>query len=395
MRLKSTVKVFCCIFCASLLMGNHVLRAQALLADPNEAASKEDSKISKVSMTLNGQFRLIGIYDFNALQYNESFNILSIPTGDNYNTDNRFHMDMAQSRVSANINYRSDKLGDITSYFEGDFYGGDFLGFRMRIFIINIKNITVGRTWSVFCDEDAWPDVVDFDGPPTGLWTRTAQVRYTYNLNNNSKLVFGIESPQTDITTLQSVDSTIVDTYQGFPDITAQWKLYKPWGHLQLSAIYRRLFYDKGTKAQANSAGGAAISGLFKFRTKDNLIFQVAGGSGIAAYLTSFSGGGYDAVTSSEGNMSNIPAYGGYAAYELWFNQSMKTVLTYGFTGMSPDVEGITKSNFAGHYTSATFWWLPDEKINIGFEVVHGDVHNFYDETGHGTRLQSTFVFNF
>ncbi len=395
MSLKNSSTLFFFLMCLCFVSGLEKLHAQGTLVNMIDDMEKDSLSLSKISIKVGGQLRLIGIYDFNALQEMEAFNILSIPTGSSYNTSNRFSLDVGQSRFSTSITYHSQKLGDVKSYFEGDFFGDGLLDFRLRFFYIDLKNFTFGQTWSVFCDDDAWPDIVDFDGPPTGLWARTAQVRYTHYFNDHNKIAVAIESPQTDITTIHELDSTIVETYQGCPDITAHWNVKQDWGHFQLAGIYRRFYYIKDGQTLTNNAGGVLVSGHVNTRTKDKLIVQATVGSGIASYLVSFMGGGYDAVTTAEDELSNIPVFGGFAAYELWLQHNLKTVLVYGHTHMTADVEGITNDDFWGNYASATLWWFLDDKLTFGIEALHGNVDDFYSQTGHASRLQGMFMFNF
>ena len=35
-------------------------------------------------------------------------------------------------------------------------------------------SVLAGHTWTTFADADAWPNVTDFDGPPTGVWTMSS-----------------------------------------------------------------------------------------------------------------------------------------------------------------------------------------------------------------------------
>lgn len=371
------------------------LFAQGTLAKPVKEVFTDSLVTSKVQLKIGGQLKVNGIYDFNALQDSESFNILSIPTGDKQNTSPRYSLGAKQSRLNMNIAYDSQKLGRITSYFEGDFFGTGNLNFRMRFFYLDIQNFRIGQAWSLFCDENAWPDVIDFDGPPTGIWVRSAQVRYTKQLSDKSKIAFAIESPQAEITPIAALDSTITETFQGFPDITAHWNNSGKWGHVQLAFVLRQLNYLKHNKTLSNSAYGLSLSGHLKIRQKDKLIIQATGGNGIASYLVSFMGGGYDAVTTSQGHLSNIPVFGGYVGYEITFSKSLKSTLVYGYTHMSTDIDALPDDQFWGHYTSGNLFWLLDDKITIGIEGLYGNVNDFNDASGNASRIQSMLLFNF
>ncbi|WP_430814761.1 DcaP family trimeric outer membrane transporter [Carboxylicivirga sp. RSCT41] len=393
--MKKSSILFVTFVLALISINQKHLLAQGSLARPAKEVFTDTLVTSKVQIKLGGQLKANGIYDFNALQDSESFNILSIPTGDNQNTSPRYSLGVKQSRLNMNIAYDSKKLGRITSYFEGDFFGMGNLNFRMRFFYLDIQNFRIGQAWSLFCDETAWPDVIDFDGPPTGIWVRSAQARYTKQLSENNRIAFAVESPQAEITPIESLDSTITETFQGFPDITAHWNNTGEWGHVQLAFVLRQLNYLKNNKTLSNTGYGLSLSGHLKVRQNDKLILQAAGGKGIASYFVSFMGGGYDAVTSSRGKLSNIPVFGGYAAYEIMFGKSLKSTLVYGYTHMITEVDVLPHDEFRGHYTSGNLFWLLDDKITIGIECLYGKVNDFYGESGHATRIQSMLLFNF
>ncbi|MCT4645055.1 MAG: DcaP family trimeric outer membrane transporter [Carboxylicivirga sp.] len=394
MKSRIALSVFTVIFIAVSFVPQNAL-SQASLAKPAKEVFTDTLVTSKVQLKIGGQLKVNGIYDFNALQDSESFNILSIPTGNENNTSPRFSLGARQSRLKMDIAYNTEKYGSISSYFEGDFFGKGYLSFRLRFFYVDIKNFRVGQAWSLFVDEAAWPDVIDFDGPPTGVWVRSAQVRYTKQLNENSKIAFAIESPQAEITLVEALDTTINSTFQGFPDITTHWNNTGDWGHVQLALIYRKLNYLYNNKTLSNHAGGFALSGHLNVGNKSKIILQAAGGSGIGSYFVSFRGGGYDAVTSSDGVLSNIPVFGGFAAYETMLNKQLKTTLVYGYTHMSTDIKELPGDEFWGHYASANLFWRLDKKITVGLEGQYGKVHDFYNQSGHATRLQSMLLFTF
>ncbi len=391
--MKKQVILLVCVILAAIIP--NYTSAQGTLAKPAKEVFEDSLVTSKVQIKIGGQLKINGIYDFNALQDSESFNILSIPTGENQNTSPRYSLGAKQSRLNMNIAYDSEKLGRITSYFEGDFFGTGNLNFRMRFFYVDIQNFRIGQTWSLFVDENAWPDVIDFDGPPTGIWVRSAQIRYTKQLSDKSRLAFAIESPQAEITPIEVVDSTITETFQGIPDITAHWNNTGKRGHIQLALVLRQLNYLKNNRTLSNTAFGLSLSGHLKVRQNDKLILQATGGSGIASYLVSFMGGGFDAATSSQGKLTNIRVFGGYAGYELMFSKSLKSTLVYGYTHMSEEIDILPDDDFWGHYASANLFWLLDKKITIGIEGLYGNVKDFYGATGHATRIQSMLLFNF
>lgn len=370
-----------------------ILYAQSSLSS-SDSFFKDTIVTSKFKVSIGGQMRLNGFYDFNALQNSESFNITNIPTGTS-DTSPRFALSVRQSRISLDAGYKSEKFGNIYTFFEGDFLGNGPLDFRLRHFYINIKSFTIGQYWSTFCDMDVWPDIIDFDGPPTGAWARSAQIKYTKGIDNFGHFAVAFESPRASITEVPVVDSTLTSTFQGAPDLTSHLNYKGDWGHIQLAVVLRRINYLVEEKTLANNAGGLSLSGHFMVGKKDKFLYQANGGSGIGSYLVSFEGGGYDAVTKGGKELSNINSLGGYCAYEKWWSDQFKSTLVYGYMHLKTEIGYTIDDTFNGHYSSANLFWLMDENLTLGLEGQYGSVNDFSGESGDAARIQFMLLFNF
>jgi len=358
---------------------------------------KDTTVSSKFKLTIGGQLKMNGIYDFNALQNQEAFNVPSIPTGTNKDATPRFSLGIRQSRIKLDAAYISSKLGPVSCFFEGDFFGQGTFNFRVRHFYIDIKSLRLGQSWSLFTDEDAWPDVIDFDGPPTGIWVRSAQVRYTKKLNDDLKWAMAVETPRPDIRQVPDIDPDLSETFQGFPDLTTHLNAKGAWGHAQVAVVYRKLYYKSNDKTLSSDAGGVAISGHLNIgQNKNKLIMQSAFGSGISSYLVSFGGGGYDAIPDGEGTLENLPIYGGYAAYEHWWlAHKLKSTFVYGITHLKSDFKDFKQNQSTAQFYSGNLFWMLDENITTGIEVLYGQVEDFNHEKGDATRIQCMVLFNF
>ncbi|WP_430817649.1 DcaP family trimeric outer membrane transporter [Carboxylicivirga sp. RSCT41] len=350
---------------------------------------------SKFKVTIGGQLKLNGNYDFNALQNYESFNVPSIPTGSNSDNSNRLSLGVRQSRLKLETLYNSPSIGLVSCYFEGDFFGQGTFNFRLRHFYVDLKSFRVGQSWSVFTDEDAWPDVIDFDGPPTGIWVRAAQIRYTKNFNN-TKWAISLETPRPDIRQVAEIDSTLTETYQGFPDLATHINTSGNWGHAQLAFVYRKLHYKSSEKTLSSHAGGVALSGSLNIGKHDKIIAQGTIGKGIASYLVSFGGGGYDAIPDGTGDLQLLPIYGGYVAYEHWWAPTkLKSTFVYGLTHLEADVEKFSHRKSIARFYSGNLFWLLDDHITTGIEALYGDVEDFNRESGDAFRIEFMLLFNF
>jgi len=85
--------------------------------------------------------------------------------------DPTFTMDVWQSRLILGSEHRLREFRPVHSYFEFDFLGGGGGGVRVRHAHLDLGepdeggSFRIGQYWFTFGDDDAWPNVTDFDGP--------------------------------------------------------------------------------------------------------------------------------------------------------------------------------------------------------------------------------------
>jgi len=265
--------------------------------------------------------KLNGVYDIEGgLQESETFNVGKI---DVYGTndDPRFHMDMHQSQVRFR-GQRETAGGTLVAYMEGDYWGGN-KHFRLRHMWVDYKFIHFGQDWSFFGDKEIWPNVFDWDGPPSGVWRREPELKFYFQTESQWIFDIGIAQPGAQITFNPDFDDAVTAANQSVPDIIgAVWKK-ADFGHIRVTGIYRDLKYDTGGSNDRVAGYGGTGSGLIKTHKKwDNPIqFQFVAGKGIATYLVSFDGLNYDAAPDGNGVLEAIPTVGGWASYEHFFNE--------------------------------------------------------------------------
>ena len=215
----------------------------------------------KMEVGFGGWIKLSLIYDRIGIETTAAMNPLYIPTGD-VEPDPQFTGDMKQSRLKFRSVYRSEKLGAVTGYIEGDFYGAGSAGFRLRHAYISGKRLLVGQYWSAFTDPDAWPNVADFDGPSTGIWKRMPQIRYTHIFRSEHELAVAVETSIPEYFT-RVVDSLVVEEInQNIPNLTSQIRFNLDGGHITISGIFRNIRYEKQDSSFSYLQGyGLAITG--------------------------------------------------------------------------------------------------------------------------------------
>ena len=276
--------------------------------------------------------KLNGIYDIEGgLQDQETFNVGRI---DVWGTDDssRFWMDMHQSQIR--IRGQNETAGGpVIGYLEGDFWGSS-KGFRLRHLWIEYKFIHFGQDWTFFGDKEIWPNVFEWDGPPSGVWRREPELRFIFRRDSGWQYEFGISNPGAELTFNTDVDDQVTAANQSVPDFIGALNKTTKSGHFRMTGIYRNLKYKTSGIDQSVAGYGATFSGYIGTGKdgRNPIQFQVVGGKGIATYLVSFSGLNYDAAPDGNGNMEAIPAFGGWASYEHWFGDKWHANVVAGFS---------------------------------------------------------------
>jgi hypothetical protein len=180
--------------------------------------------------------------------------------------------DLSLTKMSISSSRLNTKYvtGDTSAFVELDFYtdeGNEILtnsrGPRVRHAFIKHGNWTFGQTWSTFMNTSAIADSVDFGGPLVATaFVRQTQIRYT-----NGAFQFAIENPE----------SYGGDNKQdAMPDFVGKYTFTGDWGNVSVSAVARQVNTVGG---DSDTAVGFGLAGKIKVGDKDDLRFQVHGGS--------------------------------------------------------------------------------------------------------------------
>ena len=318
--------------------------------------------------------KLNGVYDISGgLQDYETFNVGQIDVWGSDNT-NRFWMDMHQTQLRFR-GQRETEMGTFIGYVEGDFWGGS-KHFRLRHAWVDFKFIHFGQDWSFFGDKDIWPNVLDWDGPPSGVWHRAPELKFYFDVLSQSRLEFGLSTPGPQFVSSSEIDTSVTSANQRWPDVIAAWKQTTGFGHLRATGIYRALQYtaitSTGPVRRTVPGYGATLSGYVKTSSDmpNSLQFQVVGGTGIATYLASFDGYNYDAAPNGKGEIKAIPTFGGWAAYEHYLSKQWHFNLIGGWSSF--------RSGEIASYTIPTpGYQVTNSKISV--DMLYGLVNLMYD----------------
>ncbi|MCK9997362.1 MAG: hypothetical protein KAH56_13895 [Candidatus Krumholzibacteria bacterium] len=351
-----------------------------------------------------------GVYDLEGgLQDQETFNVGKIDVWGNDNS-NRYWTDMHQSQVRFR-GQRETEGGTLVGYMEGDFWGGN-KGYRLRHLWVDYKFVHFGQDWTFFGDKGIWPNVLDWDGPPSGVWRREPELKFYFTNDSHWQFDVGLGQPGAEVTLNIDPNSQVSKAYQPVPDFIGAVQKSGDFGHIRVTGIYRTLEYKVLDENQSEPGYGGTVSGFIQTSSvKTNPIqFQFYAGQGIATYVVSFSGMNFDAAEDGLGNMKSIPTYGGWAAYEHFFtpkwhanivggfsNFSSHAITAFDIPGTDPNIHATNTSIDLNHYYGLiNIMYTPQPALTFAIELNLGNKESKYEgddiDTGseHLTSLEQS-----
>ena len=198
-----------------------------------------------------------------------------------------------QSRFGAKADFPTD-IGQLQTKFEFDLFGvgvdEGHTTIRLRHAYGELGPFLAGQTNSLFMDGDVFPNTIDYWGPGGMVFFRNIQFRWTPLKTEQQKFAVALENPGSALDVGNAATPEGWESWNRYPDLTAQYRVDQAWGHAQLAGIGRWLGYQNPTITSGRNsgnvfAGGANLSGSLKTIGKDKLLAQVAYGRGIAAYF--------------------------------------------------------------------------------------------------------------
>jgi DcaP outer membrane protein len=271
--------------------------------------------------------------------------------------------------------------GDSTvkGYLEYDFLGNyERTSLRMRHFYAQYKNFLAGQTWSAFGDPDAFPDTLEFEGPPGIMGLRNPQFRYTQPLNQSNSVGISVEKSGTD-TPFSTQYGTPVGTSHR-PDLIGFYRYENKYGHLYFAGISRSVggIIPNTTvpdlKGHVDGYGGS-LSGVWRLGPlKDNIVFQAIIGKGISNYYNDNFGLGSDVGFNAAGHLVATPTGSGEFGYQHYWTKIIRSTVSYGYMRINNTVQDPGTNYHISNYATANFIVQPSASFLFGAEYIYGSL---------------------
>lgn len=350
--------------------------------------------IFNTKLTVGGFVQGDFMYDFREMGSKYSFIPSTIPV------NNRSKGNLAFSPLQTRITIKSQSatgIGELNTLFEFDLFNSNGSPSpHLRHAWGQLGRWGAGQYWSAFMDIDVFPNTLDYQGPNAMVFVRQVQLRYTQPLSKKSSLAFTIEKPGSDVAFAS--DSGFV-TRSLFPDVVAQYRSnFTAASHIQLAVLLHPVSYDDHLgKHQRNIGWGANLTGTFEVnsRIKDNFVYQLTYGQGIARYFNDISGLGYDAVMKNRGDVETLPVYAAMGFYDHWWSDQWSTSL--GWAYLRADNKAYQPGNAFkySNYGVINLLFYPSPFVKVGLEYLYGSIGTKDNSTGNTHRLQFSMMYKF
>jgi hypothetical protein len=356
---------------------------------------------SDTTLQLGGQIWLDAIYNKGEMTNRAGFQTSSIAYEDNTTKDNTlFHVGPSNLFVKS---FTPTKYGAMTTRFEFDLFDDQGnSGINLTHIWGEIGNFGAGQTFTGFMDINSFPNILDFWGPNSMVFTRQPQIRYSTDVSKNSRLIFTIEKSASDFAVPEGSTGGGYDDITELPDFTASYTYTDDFGYIKSAMIIRKLGYETATTKDTTLGWGLNVSGNVSLTPDDSVQFQLAYGEGIGRYINdtccsyySDDTGGIDGGLDANNNLTAIPVTAGFVYYNKQWNKKWSSAIGYSYLSVDNLVTQKDKALKNSTYTSTNLIWYPTTQVKAGVEVLYGDVQSNSGLEADNYRLQLSVGFKY
>ena len=295
------------------------------------------------------------------------------------------------TRLSFELRRPLPTEGDLKIYYENDFYGdasSPAMSYRLRHFYGQGENVLVGQTYTAFMNVDAWPDILDYQGPNANVNLRLPQIRFIATLSEHEHMNFSFEQPTSQIATSNAGFPTGASTLNRCPDFAMNYRYESSGGHLQIAGLARSLAYDAPAgQGQSVFGWGLNFSGAINLPGRDKLSGQMAYGEGMARYIKDTAGLNLDAGLNGQGRLKAIPVFAPMIGYTHKWTETWRTTVAYGYVRVDALAPMGPLALKCTQYAGLNLIWQPTRSARMGLEYLCGRKETQGGSTGTANRI--------
>lgn len=373
----------------------------------------QDDK-SALQLEIYGHTMLDVGYNFNQIHpdWYDVMRPTQLPSYKNeFGTDGNIYYSVRQTRFGIKSSVPVKNL-ELKTIFEFELFGvGADAGqttFRLRHAYGELGQIGAGQTWSTFMDIDVFPNSLEYWGPSGMIFYRNIQVKWM-PLKGQSKMTIGLEQPGFSSDKGKFEDVTELDSIVGqfpLPDLTAEYRLGRDWGYIELAGILRYVkWHDNNTNQAIPDMSGEAygygfnLSTNLKFTKKDVFRGQLVYGKGIQNYMNDASAdlGIKDSTELAPEDVivETLPALGVVAFIDHKWSDKFSTSIGYSLLN-TENSGGQTGEAFKkGQYALINLLYYPVENMVAGIEFQWIERENKNGFKSNASKIQLSFKYQF
>jgi len=277
-----------------------------------------------------------------------------------------------------------------------------------------------GFDYTLFMNQYAIPDTLDFEGPQVLPEVRFGQVSVRLPLGRvdplEGKFFFqvGLEYAKAQLTVPESDSAVNVRASDQIPSVVGKLIFDSGKVNVQLSAVYRRIHAEGENSYEAKLNGwGLYLSGYTRIGERNKFMLGLLGGRAISAYVDDTAGLDLDAapVSFTDDRLEPVGLIGVWGAYQHFWHSRLRSSATFGYLKAYTDFidyrYGPTygpdrPTEFIGIfdqtvYSSINLIWSPIRWFDTGIEYLYGHQMTapgssvYESSNGHDHRLQISF----
>lgn len=390
---------FLSAFCLSIVL---LLTTQVLAQENN----KTRFKISGLAMTDAG-------YNFQQLNpdYFDVMRPTQLPAWKNeYGSNGNVFFGVRQSNFGVR-SYIPTEQGELMIYFAFDMFGsGTNAGettFHLTYAWAELGMLGAGRNWSLFCDHDGFPNMIEYWGPAGMASCKNVQLRFI-PLQGANRLALSLEQPGASADEgvyANRIELTDVKPHFNIPDFAAEYRMTRNWGYAEIAGVLRKIEWEDLGNEPYDLSGkvwgwGLNLSSQLNIGEKNVLKIQGVTGKGIQNLIN-------DAPTDigikNDFSNTNHPVKGvalpvnAFMCY-LDHQWSQKFSSTIGYSAVhTGNSDGQSADAFRnGQYASTNLIYCPVKNMKAGIELQWISRENFNDGwSTSATRIQFSLSYSF
>ena len=306
---------------------------------------------------------------------------------------------MRPSRFSVEFRQPVEGGGDtVKGFLEYDFLGNyERTSLRLRHFYAQYKNFLAGQYWSAFADPDAFPDTLEFEGPPGIIAMRQPQFRYTQPLGKSHSIGVSVERSGVDTPFSTQYGTPVGSALR--PDMIAFYRYENTYGHIHAAFLSRSV---GGVVPNSNvpdlrnhvEGVGGSISGVWGLgKSRDNIVFQGIIGKGISNYYNDNFGLGSDVGFNANGVLVATPTGAGHVGYQHHWSKIVRSTFSYGFLKINNTAGDPGENYRLSHYATGNIMFQPWTSVVFGAEYVYGSLERKNGFKWVAPRIQASMTY--